>query len=266
MPELAEVEFFRKQWDVGLNQKILAVDIHGQKRTFRGVDRAKLKEALINATFTESMAHGKQMLFRFSKDVWLGIHLGMTGKLRSDSAVFSIGKHDHLVLRQKNQSLVFRDPRMFGRVQFHVGKEEPEWWAKRATDLLSKKFSRSFLQEILSRHRRAPLKGLLLMQHRFPGIGNWMADEILWQTKINPKTRAGELEPGTIAKLHERIQFICAESLRVIGKDFSDPPKAWLFGYRWRKGGHCPRCKAALKHATVAGRTTCWCPKCQVES
>ena len=265
MPELAEVEFFRKQWNPGLKQKIEAVQLHAKKRIFRGINTGELEEILTGSTLMNSRAHGKQMLFRFSNDAWLGIHLGMTGKLRIEPPDFTPEKHDHLVLRQKKQSLVFKDPRLFGRILFHVGKDEPAWWAKRATDLLSKDFTIEFLQNILSRHRKAPLKAVLLMQHRFPGVGNWMADEILWQTKINPTTPAGELDPKTIKQLYKNVQFVCFEAMRIIGKDFSDPPQSWLFHHRWRRGGDCPRCGAALKHSVVGGRTTCWCPKCQKE-
>ncbi len=34
MPELAEVEYFRKRWDAGIGEKIVAVHLHGEKRIF----------------------------------------------------------------------------------------------------------------------------------------------------------------------------------------------------------------------------------------
>src|SRR5436309_405141 len=126
MPELAEVEFYRKQWNGGLRQKILSVHLNAKKRIFRGVNIKWLQKTLTGATLLESKAHGKQMLFRFSKNGWLGIHLGMTGKLRAAAALydrrskkmrrsqtaateFIPAKHDHLVLFQKNQALIFSD-------------------------------------------------------------------------------------------------------------------------------------------------------------
>src|SRR5689334_5872705 len=114
MPELAEVEFFRKQWNGGLKQKVLSVELHAAKRIFRGVDTNALEQTIGDSTFLESRAHGKQMLFRFTKKAWLGLHLGMTGKLRVEKPQFVPLAHDHLVLRQKNQTLIFSDPRQFG--------------------------------------------------------------------------------------------------------------------------------------------------------
>ena len=81
MPELAEVAYYSKQWDAGIGNEIVSVAVHGEKRIFRLIDAAKLAAALTGTRLLGSEASGKQMLFRFSNDCWLGIHLGMTGKL-----------------------------------------------------------------------------------------------------------------------------------------------------------------------------------------
>lgn len=263
MPELAEVEFYRKQWDEGLGQTIASVHLRPEKRIFRGVNTHDLVETLKGATFLESRAHGKQMLFHFSKGAWLGLHLGMTGKLRCEKLPFKPGKHDHLVLGQKKQSLVYSDPRLFGRVLFHMGKKEPDWWSNLSPGISSREFSYSFFQKILQRHRKAPVKAVLLLQSGFPGIGNWMADEILWQAQVNPRISAEKLKKEKLKLLYEKTRLVSRQALKIIGKDFSDPPKTWLFSYRWKKKGFCPRCEKVLQHATIGGRTTCWCPNCQ---
>ena len=119
MPELAEVEYFRKQWDAGAGAKITRVALHDGKRLFRGIDVARLEAALTAAILVESEARAKQMLFGFRKGrerAWLGVHLGMTGKLSVAPRGFEPGKHDHLVLFQAKRVLVFTDARVFGRV------------------------------------------------------------------------------------------------------------------------------------------------------
>jgi formamidopyrimidine-DNA glycosylase len=224
-----------------------------------------MRRALIGATLERSESRGKQMLFvakkRGAKDhAWLGLHLGMTGELRVEKPDFSPAKHDHLVLRQAKHALVFEDARMFGRVLFGEGPDAPKWWAKLPPDLLSFAFTVKELETFLKRRARAPLKAVLLMQERFPGIGNWMADEILWRAAIHPKQAAGSLDDAQTKTLYREIRWVCRESLRIIGKDFSDPPDSWLFNHRWQKGGTCPRTGAKLQHATIGGRTTCWSP------
>jgi len=263
MPELAEVEFYRKQWGRGLKQKILSVQLNAAKKIFRGTNAAALRKTLRGSTLLGSETHGKQMLFRFSKGAWLGVHLGMTGKLRVEPAGTVALKHDHLVLRQKRHSLVFSDPRQFGRILFHRGEDQPPWWRDRPAEVLSRAFTQTLMDQFLSRHGRAPIKAVLLLQSGFPGIGNWMADEILWQSKIHPGRPVGKMGPAEIKKLHAKIQSVSRIALRTVGKNDGDLPKSWLFHHRWEKGGHCPVDGSALCRGELGGRTTCWCPSCQ---
>jgi formamidopyrimidine-DNA glycosylase len=269
MPELAEVEYFRSRWDVGLRQRIAKVEVHGQKRIFRGIELGVMVRALRGAVLERSEARGKQMLFvakpaKGKARAWLGLHLGMTGQLRVEKPGFAAGKHDHLVLREAKQALVFQDARMFGRVLFSLSAEMPEWWSKIAPDLLSKDFTEQALADFLQRRKKAPIKAVLLMQERFPGIGNWMADEILWRAEIHPRQAAGSLEEKAVRGLYREIRWVCREALRIIGKKWDDPPKSWLFPHRWAKGGTCPKTGVRLRHATIGGRTTCWSPGRQV--
>ena len=183
MPELAEVEYFRRRWDPGLGRTVIRVATHSQKRVFRGSDVALMEKMLTGAKFIGSEGLGKQMLFHFSRGAWLGIHLGMSGELRVEPAGFVPGNHDHLVLFQKERSLVYSDPRMFGRVRFASSKGKPEWWENLPPAVTSPGFTQALLREQLLRGRRSPTKALLLDQSIFPGVGNWMADEIMWQIK-----------------------------------------------------------------------------------
>jgi len=276
MPELAEVEWYRKKWNPGLGDKVNSVEIHARKRVFRGTDTNELQNGLKEATFVGSSARGKRMVFRFSSDnpeiigahengrSWLGIHLGMSGNLRIEPAAFVPGKHDHLVLRQIGRALVYRDTRQFGRVRFHQGRDEPAWWKTGVPEIVSPRFDQDFLDAFLRRHRKAPIKAVLLLQDGFSGIGNWMADEILWRAKIKPSRPAGRLTAEQRKILLRETKFVARRSLQTLGRDNSDPPRGWLIHQRWGPIGHCPiHTKTPLRRATIGGRTTAWCPKCQ---
>ena len=263
VPELAEVEYYRKQWDVGLRQRVNRVQLHGAKRIFRGTDTRALAHRLTGSRLVDSTARGKQMLFRFSGGSWLGIHLGMSGTLRSETAGFRPLKHDHLVLQQAKHALVFRDPRQFGRVRFHHGSGAAQWWSEATPEISSAAFSPRFIGAFLQRHRRAPIKAVLLLQTGFPGIGNWMADEILWRAGIAPSTRTADLDAKQQSGLRRATRFVSREAMRIIGSDNGDLPDAWLIHHRWRPGGACPRDGTPLERATIGGRTTAWCPQCQ---
>ena len=269
MPEFAEAEFFRKRWhQAAVGRRITAVRLHPAAKIFRGTDPAALRRALTGAKFLGSEARAKQMLFRFSGGAWVGVHLGMSGDLHVESARYVPQKHDHLVLDTTRHALVFTDPRMFGRVQFHRGPTPPAWWTRIAPPILSDAFTVEVVAAFLKRRARAPIKAVLLMQERFPGVGNWMADEILWRAALHPKRLAGSLRPAEVATLWRECRRVCRLALDTIAGrgNYLPPnltahiPRTWLFWHRWEDGGRCPRSRTPLVRATVGGRTTCWSP------
>jgi formamidopyrimidine-DNA glycosylase len=263
MPELAEVEWFRKQWNPGCGHNIIDLSLHPGNRVFRGANTYALRKNLLGRKLLKSTTHGKQMLFGFSGDNWLGIHLGMTGKIGLQSANFRPRKHDHLVLYQSERALVFTDSRQFGRVRFYHGLDKLDWWKSDVPEIISRAFNQKFVDQFLDRYRKAPIKAALLLQDGFPGIGNWMADEILWRAKILPSKRTGKLKPHERAAIFDATKFVVRKSLQTLGKDFSDPPRNWLIHQKWKVDGICPRHRTQLRHGTVGGRTTAWCPHCQ---
>jgi formamidopyrimidine-DNA glycosylase len=263
MPELAEVEYFRRQWNAGIGHRVNKVALHARKRVFRGTDTRAVQGELTGARLLGSSARGKRMLFRFSNENWLGLHLGMTGRMESAPADFPPQRHDHLVLFQNERALVFRDSRQFGRVQFHHGKKSPPWWSDTVPEIASRKFTRRFFNRFLDRHGRATIKAVLLMQSGFSGIGNWMADEILWRARIFPAKRTVKLTECERAQLFRATKFVARESLRIIGPNDSSLPRGWLIHERWRAGGKCPRHGTILRRKRIGGRTTAWCPRCQ---
>jgi formamidopyrimidine-DNA glycosylase len=266
MPELAEVEYFRKQWDAGLGAKVMRVAMHREKRVFRGLDTPRFAAALTGSKLERSEARAKQMLFVFRRSrerLWLGLHLGMTGKLRVEASAFVPGRHDHLVLFQAKRALIFTDVRVFGRVLFHAGSEAPDWWTKLPPAVTSPEFTTQLVKAFLKRRARLAVKAALLVQSVFPGVGNWMADEILWRARINPRTLCGRLSPARSRALWQEAREVCRVAMETVAVDFSDPPAGWFYHQRWTANGRCPRCSARVKTATIGGRTTRWCPRCQ---
>jgi formamidopyrimidine-DNA glycosylase len=160
---------------------------------------------------------------------------------------------------------------MFGRVQFHVGPTAPAWWTKIAPPILSPVFTVEAVAAFLKRRARAPIKAVLLMQERFPGIGNWMADEILWRAALHPKRLAGSLKPAEVKILWRECGHVCRLALDTIAGrgNYLPPdlnahiPRTWLFWHRWEDGGRCPRTGVLLVREEVGGRTTCWSPRRQ---
>jgi formamidopyrimidine-DNA glycosylase len=101
---------------------------------------------------------------------------------------------------------------------------------------------------------RAPLKTRLMDQSRLAGIGNLIADEVLWRAGLSPLRAAGGLSPNELRRLHRHLRAAVAELGARGGSHTGD-----LMNER-RPGGVCPTDGRPLKRATVGGRTTWWCP------
>jgi formamidopyrimidine-DNA glycosylase len=101
----------------------------------------------------------------------------------------------------------------------------------------------------------APLKARLLDQHTLAGVGNLLADETLWQSRLDPRREARSLDEEELDELRRQLRKAIRLAVRHGGVHTGE-----VIGHR-SPGAHCPRCGAAMKRATVGGRTTWWCPR-----
>ncbi len=99
----------------------------------------------------------------------------------------------------------------------------------------------------------APLKARLLDQSVLAGVGNLLADQVLWQARQDPRRPAGELSREELTGLHRELRRGIRNAVRRGGVHTGE-----VIEHRTR-GGHCPRCGAEMTRGTVGGRTTWWC-------
>ncbi len=138
-----------------------------------------------------------------------------------------------------------RDPRRLGGVQ--LGPTDMSLGGDAATITLGQ------LARALA-GSRAPLKARLMDQARVAGVGNLIADEVLWRAGLAPERAAGSLTPAEVRRLHRHLRAALAEMTARGGSHTGD-----LMAER-RPGGVCPRDGRPLRRDTVGGRTTWWCP------
>lgn len=265
MPELAEVAYHSSVWKRSIGEHFSVAWVHERARCCRNLEIPLLNEQVNSASLVNGYTHGKRMLFEFDFGSFLEVHLGMTGSLHRMELGYEGEKHDHLVLKSEESLLVFRDPRMFGKLALHheSAKELPQWWRDLPPEPHARSFTKARFESMLSRRNGSVVKPLLLKQELFPGVGNWMADEILWQARIRPDRKFGSLSEAERETLFHKTKWVCREALKTIGVDYRDPPKSWLFSHRWKDGGICPVSKSPLQRLEVGGRTTCWSPAIQ---
>ncbi|SPO04876.1 related to formamidopyrimidine-DNA glycosylase [Cephalotrichum gorgonifer] len=126
-------------------------------------------------------------------------------------------------------------------------------------------FTEDFLRRKV-KSRKVPIKALLLDQKAISGIGNWVADEVLFQARLHPELYCDQFSDGQIKKLYESIRYVCQTAVDKLG-DSDQFPKDWLFNHRWGKGklnsaGTLPTGEK-LAFLTVGGRTSCFAPALQ---
>jgi formamidopyrimidine-DNA glycosylase len=122
-----------------------------------------------------------------------------------------------------------------------------------------------WIQALVGR-KGSPIKAVLLDQTNIAGIGNWIADEVLYHAKIHPEQYANTLNDKQVKALHNSIHEVCDHACSVLG-DSEKFPSDWLFNHRWGKGkkdaAKTLPSGEALDHITVGGRTSCFVPSVQ---
>jgi formamidopyrimidine-DNA glycosylase len=275
MPELPEVETVARglQREVA-GQKILSVAFG--KTDF--IDNPDLLEKeLPGRTIERVERYGKFLLLRLGRDggkpdteqAALLVHLGMTGLLMPRPVNDPHAKHTHVVmLLGDGRELRYVDPRRFGRMAYLAGEVLSRELKRFGADPLE-----AGLEEFAQRihQRKARIKALLLDQSVLRGVGNIYADESLWKAKIHPAQLGARLQRKQVEALYAELQKILQRAIQLRGSsisDFLDPegmPGEYQLHHRVydREGKPCYRCKATIRRAIVAGRSSYFCPVCQ---
>ena len=269
MPELPEVETARRLIaDLGLGRRITGVD---DADTFvcRPHSPGELREALTGRTLTAAHRRGKTMWCETSgvgssagPGPDLGIHLGMSGRIvviAADGWVAEGGdppgrdaqprkaQWDRFTLEFADGGrLSLFDKRRLGRIQLNpdidaLGPDAGE-------------VTQAAFRALITKGTIA-VKARLLDQSKLAGVGNLLADEVLWQAKVPPATPVSRLQRKDADRLYRALRSVLASAVAKGGAHTGDVIAAR------RPGGTCPRCGHEMVHGTVGGRSTWWCSR-----
>ena len=260
MPEILEVESYRRHAEAVLGLPLVGVDAPDPWYLKGGLTAAALHDAVVGRAFVAARRIGKLLLLDTDGDgPTVGIRFGMTGRLVVDGrAAIDRLEYGSARLEAAWQRVQFRfaderaltvdDPRRLGGVEL-----DPDEGAL-GPDALSLTKAR-FMAALAGAH--GPIKARLMDQRRIAGLGNLLTDEALWRARIDPARDASELDGAEYAALHRAIR----QTLRLLGQRGGShtgdlqPARA--------RGTSCPRCATALERRTIGGRTTFNCPHCQ---
>ncbi len=192
---------------------------------------------------------------------WGGVKLWSERNLPQDTS--ELPRFCRLLLKAEDGTdIAMTDPRRFGRIRLAKDPVSEAPISSLGPDPLEEFPSVSKLRETL-RSKRSPIKSVLLDQSVFAGVGNWIADEILFQARISPHRSARSLSPTEIKRLRTRTLGIIRKAVDV-NADYERFPKSWLFHDRWGKPAEAYTSRGfQIQHDTIGGRTTAWVPALQ---
>ena len=264
MPELPEVETIIR----GLRPALLGKSIHSAdlrwKRTLAAPTPAKFIQRIQGQQIQEIVRRAKFLQFKLST-YQLIVHLRMSGDLFVAQGLYPPAIHDRLILNLKDgMSLVFSDPRKFGRVW--LVDDPAQLFQNLGPEPLASDFSADWLYAALqARHRQ--LKPLLLDQSFIAGLGNIYTDEALHMAKLHPLVLSDSVTRKQAERLHQAIQAILREGIRRNGASIDWVYRGGDFQNHFRvygrEGQPCPVCGTHIKKIVVGQRGTHICPHCQ---
>lgn len=277
MPELPEVERGRVLAErVASGRVIREVRMRRDRIVFDGVSPQRFRSALRGRRVHAVNRRGKQIWFELDRLPWPLFHFGMTGAFRTRGVaplkLASSGRKAdttwpprftkiHLIF-DDNGELVMTNARRLGRILLRANPLHEPPIAMLGFDPLLDLPSSTQIRSKLKR-RKSPIKSVLMDQSFAAGVGNWIADEVLYQAGINPIRGADTLSRMEVQLLRRKLKSIIMLAVRV-SADKNRFPRNWLFHYRWGKN---PRALTAngdrIEHIKVAGRTTAWVPQRQ---
>jgi len=258
MPELPEVATYEKYFHyTALHKKVTRVTVEEERVVLTTPEQ--LSEALTGQTFEATDRIGKHLFVKLSSGQWMSLHFGMTGRLkyfkdkedqhRFTKVLFSLDNGYHLA---------FVCPRILGRVGI---TDDPAAYRKQkrlGEDAL--KISLEAFQQKLS-GRKGLIKPLLMNQNIVAGLGNWIVDDILYQTGLHPETPANALDDEKISLIYEKMQYIINTAIELEAR-YDDFPAHFLITHR-EEGARSTRYDGDIIRMVVGGRGTYICPEGQ---
>ena len=268
MPELPEVETVKESLKLRLNKKKITKARVFWDNIIAYPNKDEFIKEITEQTINDVKRRGKFIIFDLD-DFYLLSHLRMEGKYFFKTKNDEINKHEHVIFDlDDGTELRYMDTRKFGKMYLikkdEIDKKGPliELGLEPWDDKLNSKY---LLEKY--KNKKLPIKSVLLDQSVIVGIGNIYADEILFASKINPKSYADRLTKPKLKEIIDNTKKVFEHSLKYKGTYPNIDGKRGTFEEHLmvhkRQGKKCYNCGSIIIKEKVGGRGTYYCPKCQ---
>jgi len=261
VPELPEVESVRRLLERRFRGRVIVrAAAAADPIVFEGRSPAQIVSALRGRRVVGVRRRGKHLWLELDRRPWPVLHLGMSGWVAAapiEAPPSRFWKLD--VVSDHGTRIVFTDPRRLGRVRLREDPPSERPIRDLGFDPLVGLPPPARIRALLAR-RSGPIKSVLLDQTLFAGVGNWIADEVLYQARLDPRRRASSLETGEVARLRRRVLSVVEKAVEV-DADSDRFPRTWLFHHRWGRRSSARTARGEpIVHLTIGGRTTAFVP------
>ena len=264
MPELPLLEAGRRDLERHLAGKVITgVATVNDTIVYEGVSPRRFAAALRGRTVLAARRKGKHLWLELDRRPWPTFHYGMGGRFHILGPGAPRPRHWKVELTAADGTrLAMTNARRLGRIRLLNDPAGEPPISRLGNDPLLELPTTMALRTRLEA-RKAPIKAVLLDQAFLAGIGNWIADEVLYQARLSPIRPACELSGEEVGRLRACLRRIIRRAVAVDAES-ARFPRTWLFHYRW---GRDPEARTArgetIRFLTVGGRTTAWVPSRQ---
>ncbi len=259
MPELPDVEIERRYLEAtSLHRPIARVRVFDDQ-VLDSDTPAMLGRRLHARRFESADRHGKWLVAALDEGGAVVFHFGMTGRLKGHRAPSAPPEHAQVRFRFRDGgALDYIAPRKLGIVRTADSLGEVITQESLGPDARGVSFE-EFRERMGS--KRGTIKGALTDQTAIAGLGNVYADEILFQSRIHPRTSASRLSSEQLRRLFGALHEVLDTAIGVRANPDA-MPDAYLLPRR-APGEACPRCAGAVVPFKLGGRRGYYCPRCQ---
>ncbi|CAO2815227.1 unnamed protein product [Amaranthus hypochondriacus] len=276
MPELPEVEAARSAIaEHCIGKKIVKAIIADDTKVIVGVSRSDFEASILNKTIVAAHRKGKNMWLQLNSPPFPSFQFGMAGAVYIKGV--AVTKYKRSAVKDTDEwpskysmffielddglELSFTDKRRFATVRLLDNPAYVPPISALGPDALLEPMTEGEFFNSLSKKKTA-IKAVLLDQSFISGIGNWIADEVLYQARIHPSQSASSLSKDESSRLLKSIKEVLEKAVEV-GADSSQYPTGWIFHSREKKPGKAFVDGKKIDFVTVGGRTTAYVPELQ---
>ncbi|CAH1447636.1 unnamed protein product [Lactuca virosa] len=276
MPELPEVEAARRAIEENcLGKKIKRSVVADDAKVIDGISPSDFEASLTGKTIVAAHRKGKNMWIQLDSPPFPSFQFGMAGAIYIKGV--AVTKYKRSAVNDDDEwpskysklfielddglELSFTDKRRFAKVRLLQNPASAPPISELGPDALLEPMTEEELFKSLSK-KKIGIKALILDQSFISGVGNWIADEVLYQARIHPLQSAATISKEQCGALHKSLKEVIEGAVEV-GADSSQFPSNWIFHNREKKPGKAFVDGKKIEYISAGGRTSAYVPELQ---